>query len=153
MNGSNHTNADDIDINTIGNAVYMGMKNDVSFIFNEYMNIYEQQSTYNPNILLRELMYVSKLYGKYVHEKGLNIYGSQRIKIPVPKLVVFYNGVKDKKDEILNLYELFDNEEKAAVADISVSVRMININYGENNEILKNCKPLMEYSHFVFGFL
>ena len=115
VNGSNHTNPDDIDINTIGNAVYMGMKNDVSFIFNEYMNIYEQQSTYNPNIPLRELMYVSKLYGKYVHEKGLNIYGSQRIKIPVPKLVVFYNGVKDKKDEILNLYELFDNEEKAAV--------------------------------------
>ena len=149
VNGSNHTNPDDIDINTIGNAVYMGMKNDVSFIFNEYMNIYEQQSTYNPNIPLRELMYVSKLYGKYVHEKGLNIYGSQRIKIPVPKLVVFYNGVTDKKDEILNLYELFDNEEKAAEADISVSVRMININYGENNEILNNCKPLMEYSHFV----
>ena len=149
VNGSSYERAEDIEINTLGDAVYMGMKNDVSFVLYEYLSIYEQQSTYNPNIPLRGLMYAGRLYDKYVHQKRLNIYGEARIKIPVPRLVVFYNGRRNKEDEVLNLYDLFDDKEKAAESDISVSVRMININYGDNKEILKKCKPLMEYSYLI----
>ena len=30
------------------------------------MNVYEQQSSYNPNMTVRQLMYAAKLYDKYI---------------------------------------------------------------------------------------
>ena len=149
LNGSNHNNAEDIEFNTIEDVIYMGMKNDVSFILYDYMNLYEKQSSYNPNMPLRKLMYVGKLYDKYIHGKRLNIYGEKKVKIPIPKLLVFYNGEKDIKDKTLNLYDLFDNKQKADEADITVRVRLININHKNNSRLLNACKPLNEYSWFI----
>ncbi len=59
VNGIHYTNADDLTINTLRNAIYMGMKNDVSFIFDMSLNLYEHQSTVNPNMPLRDLLYVA----------------------------------------------------------------------------------------------
>ena len=64
INGSNYDRPEDIEITTMDDVLYMGMKNDVSYILNEFMNVYEQQSTYNPNMPLRQLMYVGRLYDK-----------------------------------------------------------------------------------------
>lgn len=66
VNGTNYTEPEDILFTTIDDAVYMGMKNDLSFILFHVMNIYEQQSTYNPTMPVRQLMYVEKLYDKYI---------------------------------------------------------------------------------------
>ena len=59
-----------------------------------------------------------------------------------------YNGVKKKEDQVLKLSDSFD-EKYQGVADIEVSVHMYNINYGYNDDLLQNCKPLKEYSWFV----
>ena len=56
INDTSYTNADDIQITTIQDAVYMKMKNDVSFLVNNIMNFYEQQSTFNPNMPMRFLL-------------------------------------------------------------------------------------------------
>ncbi len=53
-NGTNYTNAEDLEVNTLRNAIYLGMKNDVSFIFEMSLNLYEHQSTVNPNMPLRD---------------------------------------------------------------------------------------------------
>lgn len=72
-----------------------------------------------------------------------------QIMLPVPKLVVFYNGTTDKDDEvILKLSDAF-NENHRVEADIEVRVRMLNVNYGHNAKLMEGCKPLMEYSWFV----
>ena len=71
-------------------AVYMGMKNDISFILCHVMNVYEQQSSYNPNMPIRQLMYAAKLYDKYIQQKKLNIYGKKVVCLPVLKLVFFF---------------------------------------------------------------
>ena len=163
INGSNYTNVDDITINTIDDIVYMGMKNDVSFLVGEanMMNFYEQQSTYNPNMPIRFLIYAGMVYSKYVESKALNLYSSKVQKLPIPKCVCFYNGRdkknglmgkkgrKDDKDEIcLELNKAF-GEGAQDKADIDVRVRMINVNYGYNEELVKSCEPLNEYSFFV----
>ena len=149
VNDTNYTNSEDIRFTTIEDAVYMGMKNDLSFILFQVMNIYEQQSTYNPNMPVRQLMYAAKLYDKYIQRNKLNIYGKKVARLPVPKLVTFYNGTEGKDDEILRLSDAFEPGEEGAGADIEVRVRMININYGQNREILKACRPLMEYAWLV----
>lgn len=162
VNGSSHTEPDSIQITTMDDVLYMGMKNDVSFIIANSMSIYEQQSTYNPNMPIRELMYASRLYDKYIHENQLNIYGKTLIPLPVPKLVVFYNGKEDQEDDILELKDAFlakkqlsetsaaGQKMKPDSPDIAVRVRMVNINYGKNRELLQACRPLEEYAWLIW---
>ena len=149
INGTAYDNPEDIEINTIENVLYMGMKNDVSLILGDTMSIYEQQSSYNPNMPVRELMYAGRLYDKYIKKHSLNVYGEKQIMLPVPRLVVFYNGIRETEDLVdLELSSSFDEESRDS-ADISVHVRMININYGHNKELMEACESLGEYSWLI----
>ena len=149
VNGSDYTDASQIEFNTLSDVLFLRMRNDTSFIISDIMSVYEHQSTYNPNMPLRLLQYVGDLYGGYIAKHKLNKYGKKLINLPVPKLVVFYNGEKDTADEsVLRLSDSFPEENKKK-ADIEVTVRMVNINYGRNIELMKYCKPLEEYSWFV----
>ena len=113
------------------------------------MNIYEHQASYNPNMPLRMMGYTDELYSGYLTKHKLNKYGSTLLSLPVPKLVVFYNGERDIEDEtILRLTDSFPEDERGE-SDIEVRVRMLNINYGRNKELLDACKPLSEYAWFV----
>lgn len=149
VNETHYTNPDEIEITTIRDAVYMGMRNDVSFLLHCQMNVYEQQSTYNPNMPVRGLMYLGKLYDKYIHVHGLNIYGQKIMRLPIPRLVVFYNGKAAKEDEVLKLSDAFPRELDAVQSDVEVRVRMLNINHGRNRRLMEACRPLSEYAWFV----
>ena len=130
----------------------MSMKNDLALLVTDIANMYEQQSTYNPNMPVRKLMYAARLYDKYIHMNKLNIYSTKQVRLPVPKLVTFYNGKEDKDDRILELKDAFkteDGQQVDAESDIQVRVRMININYGKNKELMRACKPLEEYAWFI----
>lgn len=147
--GTSHTDPEDIQFTTIENAVYMGMKNDVSFILFYVMNIYERQGVYNPNMPVRQLMYAAKLYDKYIQVRGLNIYGKSLIRLPLPKLVTFYNGLEGEGDKILSLSEAFESDGEIMDPNIEVKTRMININHGSNPELMRACEPLAEYAWLV----
>ena len=97
VRGSNYTNKDDIQINTIEDVLYLGMHNDISFLITDELNLFEQQATYNPNMPVRLLQYAGNLYEKYFKENSLNKYGGRLLQLPVPKLVVFYNGKKEQR--------------------------------------------------------
>ena len=127
----------------------MGMRNDTSFILSNRMCVYEHQSSYNPNMPVRMLGYVGQLYSGYIAKNKYNKYGSTLIPLPVPKLVVFYNGISEKDDEVVSRLSDSFNIEHRVDADIEVIVRMLNVNYGHNAKLLENCGPLMEYSWFV----
>ena len=101
VNGSNYTDPSAIEITTIREVMYLGMHNDTSFLISDEMDLYEQQSSYNPNMPLRMLQYAGNLYEKYVKQRKLNKYGSSVLKLPVPKLFVFYNGKADQPDETI----------------------------------------------------
>ena len=93
INETHYTNAKDIKLTTIENVVYMGMKNDVSFLIGDTMSFYEQQSSYNPNMPMRYLIYIGMVYSKYIENtEEYNIYSNTLQKAPTPKCICFYNG-------------------------------------------------------------
>ena len=147
VNGSHYTDPSMIKITTIREVMYLGMHNDVSFLISNEMNLYEQQSTYNPNMPVRLLQYAGNLYERYFKENSLNKYGARLLQLPVPKLVVFYNGKKEQPDEMI--LKLSDSFPEGSDADIEVKVRMLNVNVGRNTLLLDACKPLGEYSWLV----
>lgn len=152
INGTNYTDADDIRINTLENAVYMNVKNDVSYVFRFEINIYEHQSTLNPNMPLRNLFYVSRLLESEIEEnKKINeriLYEKKLVKIPTPKFIVFYNGLTDTEDIFEHkLSDAYIAETKNPELELKVTV--LNINIGKNKELMEHCKTLYEYSLFV----
>lgn len=149
IRGSNYTNPDDLIINTVEGVLYLGMKNDVSFIINNELNLYEAQASWNPNMPLRGLFYFSRVYEGYVAEHELNIYSQTLLKLPTPNYIVFYNGIKEEGDSrILRLSDSFikhDGEE----ACLECTATMLNINYGHNKELMNACRELYEYSYLI----
>ena len=149
INGTHYTDPEQISIQTIRQVLYMGMHDDVAFIIADMLSLYEQQSTFNPNMPVRMLEYASNLMEKYIRQNRLNKYSRKQIMLPVPKLVVFYNGLDEEPDErMLRLSDAFKPEQRHN-ADISVTVRMININKGHNDMLMAVCEPLTEYAWIV----
>jgi len=149
INGTHYDNPDDITIETIRQVLYMSMHNDVAFIIADQLSLYEQQSTYNPNMPLRMLEYTANLFEKYIKREALNKYGPRQIMLPVPRLVVFYNGIEQKDDaQTLYLADAFRREHRG-IADISVTVHMYNVNKGHNQGLMDRCRPLDEYAWSV----
>ena len=146
VNGREYTDPEKLQVVTLENAIYMGMKNDVSFLFDSEMNLYEHQSTFNPNMPLRDLMYAAKQLEKYMAEDTL--YSSKLVKIPVPRFVVFYNGTeKQPERRVLKLSDAY--EKKVASPELELKVLMLNINQGNNRKLMQRCKTLKEYCQFV----
>lgn len=146
VNGTDHENAGDLEIATLENAVYMTMKNDVSFVFDFSLNLYEHQSTVNPNMPLRDLFYVSDMLQGIVRDRDL--YGRTLVKIPAPRFVVFYNGTAEQPEQKeLRLSEAFLQE--TGRPELELSVTVLNINPGKNEELLEGCPLLKEYMQYV----
>ena len=135
--GTAYTDPSELELNIIENAVYMGYKNDVSFVFQDEMHLWEEQSTYNPNMPIRGLTYFSKLYSKYLTEQHINLFTTKQRKLPTPRYFVFYLGKEGQPEsKILKLTDAFDKPE---LADVEVKATMLNINSGRNCRILEKC--------------
>jgi len=146
LTGKNYQNPDELEINTIDDVIYMHLKNDMSFILDDWQNLFEQQSTFNPNQPLRGFFYFADLYKvKYF---GKKIYSTRLLKIPTPQYIVFYNGTTSMPDrKELRLSDAF--QQPTAQPDIEVVAHMLNINYGHNKELMERCRKLKEYAQFI----
>lgn len=145
VNGSNYSNPDDIQFNTIEDAVYMSMKNDVSFIILDEMNLWEHQSSFNPNMPMRFLTYGTQLYEKYTATSGYYKFSRKLQRLPKPHCICFYNGTEEQPEQqVLKLSDAFGGE-----GDIEVKVKMLNVNYGKNRALMETCQPLREYAWLV----
>ncbi len=146
VTGNAYQNADDLKIVTLENAIYMGMKNDLAFMLETNIYLYEHQSTLNPNIPLRDLIYIGIEYQQYVNNKSL--YSSSLQKIPAPKFMVFYNGT-DAVDDRVELRLSNAYEHLAGEPDLELKVLMLNVNEGHNKELMEQCQTLKEYAIYV----
>lgn len=146
LNGTNYKDTSMLEFNTLENAIYMGMKNDISFLIMNQMHLYEHQSTVTPNIALRDLFYVADLWQVYIKDKS--IYSSKMIELPTPHFVVFYNGVDSlpEKQE-LKLSDAYGV--KTDTPELELKVQILNINSGMNEEVKKRCPVLREYMIYV----
>lgn len=146
LNGTSYGDTDNMEICTLENAIYMGVKNDVSFLFDSEMSLYEHQSTFNPNMPLRDLFYMSRQLEKYV--VGRTLYSSKMVKIPVPRFMIFYNGTEEQPESrVMKLSDAF--EKNVLSPELELKVTMLNINLGKNRELMEKCKTLREYCLFV----
>ena len=148
-NAVNHTDYEDpeeLQINTLENVLYISMKNDISFMIDGRMNLYEHQSTRNENMPLRGYLYFAKLLEDYISENELDLFSSRLQKIPTPRYIIFYNGEENEPDErILKLSDAFIKEGGC----IECEARLLNINVGRNRELMERCRRLEEYAIFV----
>ena len=148
LNNSHYDNPEEVRITTLENVVFINIYNDVSFMFNSALQFYEHQSTFNPNMPLRNLFYLSNTYEKIIREQDEDLYGSILIKIPTPTCIVFYNGPKNEPDSTpLYLSDAFINRE--AEASLELIVKMININYDYNQDLMAKCEALYGYSLYI----
>ena len=146
INGTHYDDPAMLTITTLDNAIYMTMENDLSFIIDMRLALYEQQSTVNPNLPLRFLMYITDIYSAYT--KDMNIYGSKKVQIPLPSFVIFYNGVKSQPDRTeFFLSELFHPTTDQPALELKAV--MLNINKGHNQELMNACHTLRDYSEYV----
>lgn len=146
LNGTDYQKEEDLIVYTLGNAVYMGLKNDVSFILMSELNLYEHQASYNPNMPLRDLLYIARQLEKYV--QGKSLYSRGLVRIPTPRFVVFYNGKEEQPErKILKLSDSF--EKILEEPELELKVLMLNINYGKNRKLMERCRTLKEYSQYV----
>lgn len=147
LNDSRYPHNTNLEIVTIRNTVYLGMHNDAAFIIdNEILSLWEEQSTYNPNMPLRGLIYLVQEYQRMFADGKKDIYGPRKIILPTPKYVVFYAGKPDEPNEVMKLSDAF-TDPKGGCAEMLT--RVLNISNPENGHILDACHLLKEYTELI----
>lgn len=148
LNHSHYNKPEDVEMILLERYVSLTVRNDASFIIGMDMNFYEHQSTYNPNMPLRGLLYYADTMEHRIKECNINIFGRKLVEIPTPKFVVFYNGVEKRPAvEKMKLSEAFINKEENIQLELVCTV--YNLNAVENQDLLGNSQVLYGYTIFV----
>jgi predicted transposase/invertase (TIGR01784 family) len=132
----------------------MDFNNDISFeIGGKLVVLIEHQSTINPNMALRFLIYITRVLEKRIQSRTL--YSRKPLSIPCPEFYVLYNGTEPFPDsEVLRLSDLFEKPQELGLPEkvlpmLELKVKAVNINEGRNEAIVTRCKKLSEYSTFI----
>ena len=145
ISGKHYEDPELLEINTLENAIYMSMKNDLSFLIDARLSLYEHQSTYSPNLSLRFFFYLSDMFSGMTADA--NLYGTKKVVLPAPRFVVFYNGEADQPDrQILKLSDLYTVKEDPM---LELKVLVLNVNQGHNPELMEACHTLWEYAEYT----
>ena len=154
LNGTNYANVEDLEFVTLEDAVYMGVKNDIAFIIDGTVNLYEQQSTFNPNMPYRFFQYGSEIYENLTeNDDDFCEYSDLLQKLPMARCVCFFIGSKTQPDrQILRLsdmYQIPGYDFEKAESGFETKVLALNITSGRNAELFAACRPLGDYSYFI----
>lgn len=145
LNNSEYTDPELIELKTLEHGISLTIRNDAAFIIKADLNIYEHQSTYNPNMPLRSLIYFTDIIKELL--KGKDLYGNKLINIPRPQFVVFYNGAKERPEvEIQRLSDAYEHDENVSLELICTAY---NINPNKNDGLKKKSYVLDGYTIFV----
>ena len=146
LNESNYSDPEQVEIVKLERGISLTIRNDCAFIVDMSLNIYEHQSSYNPNMPLRSLIYFSS----YIRQmtKNRDLFSSSVVKIPTPHFAVFYNGIKDRPPrEIVKLSMSYEKPTDEPELELICSV--YNINPGKDEKLLEKCSVLYEYMQFI----
>ena len=146
INGTDYQDESLLEFNTLENAIYMNLHNDISFVIVNRIHLYEHQSTLPVNLPLRDLLYIADILQKTIVDK--TIYSSRRLMIPNPKFIVFYNG-QEKMSERLELKLSDSFLIPTDKPELELKVTVLNINEGMNEQLKERCPDLKEYMQYV----
>lgn len=146
LNGSDYRDPSAVRIFKLENSIQLSIRNDASFLIDSYLSLYEHQSSLNPNMPLRFLIYITELFQSIV--KNQDIFSNMLLKVPTPRFTVFYNGVEERPEiEYLRLSNAFEHSMEEPELELKCTV--LNINPGNNEALLEKCSVLREYTTFV----
>ena len=146
LTGSSYTDADGLEIVTLEDAVYLSQKNDCAVCVQSSLALFEQQSSWNPNMPLRGLLYFAADYAGWLARHKKDVHSSGLVKIPAPSYYVLYNGTAERKDrEELRLSDAFEKPAEG----YEWTAHVVNVNAGHNTAILDRCELLGEYADFI----
>ncbi|MDO4285797.1 MAG: hypothetical protein Q4C60_10755 [Eubacteriales bacterium] len=145
--GTQYTDLGSLSVVTLSDTIYLSMKNDLAVCFHDRLLLTEQQSSVNPNMPLRGLMYFGKSYDAWLHNHQLEqaVYGRSLVKIPAPAYYVLYNGTEKMPERsVCRLSDAFTRE----APGYEWTATFLNINADSNTELLQNCPVLDGYAKF-----
>lgn len=135
-----------LEIVTLENAIYMNMKNDLAFVVECSLHLYEYQSTYSPNMPIRNLFYIARKLEIMLNHRSLC--STKPVLFPEPCFIVFFNGTDQPwSQKILKLSECY--QRKTDNPKLELLVTMLNINLDRNDDLLEKCPTLLEYMQYV----
>lgn len=150
LNGTNYTEDVDLIVNTLEDAIYVGIKNDKSFVICDKLNLFEHQSSFNPNMGVRGFLYFAELIRGIIQLEEKDILSSTKIDLPFPQYTVFYNGTSKKPERMkIRLSDTFKPKCKGKEPAVECCATMLNINLGHNRELMEKCRKLKEYAIFI----
>lgn len=148
LNNTNYKDPNALKLNTLENVLFIKMHNDVSFLIDSQLTLYEHQRTTNQNMPLRGFFYFAQLYHKYLIDAEEQLTTSKMIKIPNPNYIVFYNGDTNRDEDYeMRLSDEFMIEDKSG--KFEWTARVLNINKDYNLSLQNKCKALYDYIQFT----
>jgi len=150
IENTNYGNDTDVWITTLEDALFMEQINDISFVIEgKFVVMIEHQSSMNPNMPLRMLIYIARVYEKIVSSD--NLYGTKKITIPTPEFIVLYNGDEECPDkQVQKLSDMFSEPLPESLANLELVVTVYNINKGRNEEFATRSEKLKGYEIFIY---
>ena len=147
INCTNYCNAEDLEINTLENVLYISMKNDLSFMVGCNMNLYEHQSTKNENMPLRGLEKGDYACNECIEEGVLvDILTKQRDEVFGAMLSTFNKELYEKNLK-QNAYD--DGVEVGMEAGMKAGMKVGYVTSVEN--VIKNLKVSVEEACRIIG--
>ena len=137
LNGSYYTDPEDVELVRLEKGVSLSIRNDASYIIDMNFSFYEHQSTYNPNMPLRSMIYFVNALDDWLKENDHDLFGRKRIMIPTPHFVVFYNGTEKRTElEEMRLSKSFYHQTEKP--EIELICKAYNINPKNNQDLKKD---------------
>ena len=113
---------DDINIYTLDSVIVNTIYNDLGFLVKDkFILLVEAQSTWNPNIPVRMLFYLSETLRRYIADTKQIEHSRSKVKLPKPELYVIYSGEEKIPDVVSLNDEFFDG-----TAEIDLKVKIFD---------------------------
>ena len=130
-------------------VLYKSYYNDIAVLVDgQFILMIEHQSTINPNMPLRLLEYVARIYGNIVDSTAK--FSRHLVPLAKPEFIVFYTGDQELPPEsYLYLSDAFPNQTQNADLTLELKVKVCTIKSESPSPVVHSCTDLEQYVQFL----
>ena len=133
----------------IDQVLYKSYYNDIAVLVDgQFILMIEHQSTVNPNMPLRLLEYIARIYGNIVDSRAK--FSRHLVPLARPEFIVFYTGNQELPPEsYLYLSDAFPNQGQNADLTLELKVKVCTIKSEHPSPVVHSCPDLEQYVQFL----
>jgi len=130
-------------------VLYKSYYNDIAVLVNgQFILMIEHQSTINPNMPLRLLEYVARIYGNIVDSRAK--FSRHLVPLARPEFIVFYTGNQELPPEsYLYLSDAFPKQAPNSDLTLELKVKVCTIKSDHPSPVVHSCPDLEQYAQFL----